>query len=457
MIVNRKLNDSKLIKKLQKMLKIHLIMLGGQQMDVISESVKSMSGYKLHIVKTDKYKTNTLVWKMKAPLSQETVTKRALLPYVLQSNSEKYSTTGKLRSYLDELYGATLFVDLAKKGEFHVISLSMEIANEKFLADNTPLLKEGFQFLADILTKPNVHGESFDPETVEKEKRTLKQRIQSVYDDKMRYSNFRLVQEMCKDEPYALHVHGEKDAVEGITPENLYEYYVDAFKNDEIDLYVIGDVNEEEVQSLADGLFHLDDRTPLSVNSLEHSQKEEIHEVVEEQDVKQGKLNIGYRTNIVYGDPDYFALQVFNGIFGGFSHSKLFLNVREKASLAYYVASRLESHKGLMMVMSGIDNKNYDQAVSIIKAQMEAMKNGDFSEEEIDQTKAMIKNQILETIDTARGAVEVLYHNVISKKDISLNSWLEEMDQVSKNDIVDVAKKINLDTVYFLTGKEVGQ
>lgn len=432
-------------------------MLGGWQMDVISETVKSMDGYKLHIVKTEKYKTNTLVWKMKSPLNREELTKRALLPYILQSNSEKYPSTGKLRSYLDELYGATLFVDLAKKGEFHVINFSMEIANEKFLADNTPLLKKAFQFLADILTKPNVHGESFDPETIGKEKRTLKQRIQSVYDDKMRYSNFRLVEEMCKDEPYALHVHGEKDAVEGITPENLYQYYLDAFKNDELDLYVIGDVNEEEVHSFAHELFHFEERNPLPVNSSGHRQKEEIHEVVEEHDVKQGKLNIGYRTNIVYGDPDYYALQVFNGIFGGFSHSKLFLNVREKASLAYYVTSRLESHKGLMMVMSGIDNKNYDQTVNIIKEQMEAMKNGDFSAEDIDQTKAVIKNQLLETIDTARGVVEVFYHNVVSKKDISLNTWLEKMDQVTKDDIVAVAKKINLDTIYFLTGKEAGQ
>ena len=116
-----------------------------------------------------------------------------------------------------------------------------------------------------------------------------------------------------------------------------------------------------------------------------------------------------------YGDADYYAFQVFNGIFGGFSHSKLFINVREKASLAYYVASRLESHKGLMLVMSGIDNKNYDQAVSIIKEQMKAMTAGDFSEEKIEQTKAVIKNQLLETIDTSRGMVEILYHNVVSK------------------------------------------
>ncbi|KAB2337575.1 insulinase family protein [Cytobacillus depressus] len=426
-------------------------------MDILSESVKSMNGYELHIVKTEKFKTNTIVWKMKAPLNKETVTKRALLPYVLQSNSANYPTTGKLRSYLDELYGATFYVDLAKKGEYHIISFSLEIANEKFLSDSTPLLQKAFQFLAEVLTKPNVQGNSFDKETVENEKRTLKQRIQSVYDDKMRYSNFRLVQEMCEGEPYALHVHGEKDAVDGITPESIYQYYQEALAQDELDLYVIGDVDEGEVEAVAHELLQFEARTPSSVQSSAYENKNDVAEVIERQEVKQGKLNIGYRTNIVYGDDDYFALQVYNGIFGGFSHSKLFINVREKASLAYYAASRLESHKGLLMVMTGIDNKNYDQAVSIIKEQIEAMKKGDFSEEELVQTKSVIKNQLLETIDTARGIVEVLYHNVVSKKEVSLQEWMDKMDHATKDEIVAVAKKITLDTIYFLTGKEEGK
>ncbi len=423
-------------------------------MEVISELKKQMNGYTLHVIKTDKYKTNTLVWKMKAPLNKADVTKRAILPYVLQSDSKDYPTTEELRSYLDELYGASLFVDLAKKGEYHIISFSIEIANEKFLADNTPLLQKAFQFLAAILTKPNANDSSFDADTVEKEKRTLKQRIQSVYDDKMRYASFRLVEEMCGEEPYALHVHGNKDDVDEITPMSLYEYYVKSFQEDELDLYIVGDVNEKEVEKYAKELFQFSERNPNVLRSSNYYKKEATHIVREEQEVKQGKLNIGYRTNIKYGDQQYYALQAFNGIFGGFSHSKLFINVREKASLAYYVASRLESHKGLMMVMSGIDNKNYDQAVSIINTQMDAMKQGDFHEEELEQTKAVIKNQLLETIDTSRGTVEILYHNVVSKKEISLDDWIEQMEQVTKQDIIEVANNIQLDTIYFLTGKE---
>ncbi|WP_191269335.1 EF-P 5-aminopentanol modification-associated protein YfmF [Neobacillus kokaensis] len=426
-------------------------------METIKEKLTQMHGYKLHVIETDKYKTNTLVWRMKAPLAKEDVTLRALLPQVMQSSTAKYSTTTTLRSFMDDLYGATLFVDLAKKGEYHIISFLIEIANEKFLSDPSPLLKKGFELLAEILTNPNVTENGFDQETLEKEKRTLKQRIQSVYDDKMRYSNVRLIEEMCKGEPYALQVNGEAEDVEKITAENLYEYYKKAFSEDEMDLFVVGDVKEEEVKEIASELLQFEERSPKIAPEHDIQKRSEVNEVKEEQDVKQGKLNIGYRTNIVYGDPDYFALQVFNGIFGGFSHSKLFINVREKASLAYYAASRLESHKGLMMVMSGIDIKNFDQAVRIINEQMEAMKKGEFTDEELLQTKAVIRNQILETLDTSRGLLEILYHNVVAGTKIKIDEWLTEMEKTTRDEILKIAGKIDLDTIYFLTGSEAGE
>ncbi|MDQ0156749.1 EF-P 5-aminopentanol modification-associated protein YfmF [Robertmurraya andreesenii] len=426
-------------------------------MAVVTETIHEMKGYKLHIVKTEKYKTNTFVWKMKAPLSKEDVTHRALLPYVLQSNAKAYPTSTVLRSYLDELYGASLFVDLAKKGEYHVITFTMEVANEKFLSDPTPLLKKALDFLSEILMNPNVTNQAFDKDTVEKEKRTLKQRIQSVYDDKMKYSSNRLVEEMCKGEKYALHVHGDMASVDEITSESLFAYYEKAMAEDEIDLYVIGDISEEEVKAVVNEKLQLNARQPKLLENVILPSKRDVQEIQEVQDVKQGKLNIGFRTNVVYGDEDYFALQVMNGIYGGFAHSKLFINVREKASLAYYAASRLESHKGLMMVMSGIDYKNYEQAVTIIKEQLTAMKKGDFSDQELSQTKAVIRNQFLETLDTARGIVEVLYHNVVAQQNISLDEWLEEMDKATKEDIIKVSEKIQLDTIYFLTGTEAAQ
>ncbi|QHN48966.1 insulinase family protein [Geobacillus stearothermophilus] len=422
---------------------------------MVDEKVTAVGPVRVHTISTDKYKTNTLVWKMKAPLAKETVTLRALLPYVLQSGTADYPSVKALRTYLDELYGATLNVDLTKKGEHHIMTIRIDVANERFLPEQTPLLSKALQLLADLLFRPALDGGRFVTDIVEQEKRALRQRIQAVYDDKMRYANMRLVEEMCKGEPYALSPNGELEDVDAITAERLHRYYERALAEDELDLYVIGDVDEEEVLNTVRQRFLLPDRAePARTPQAQAKARGEVKEVIERQDVKQGKLNIGYRTNVTYEDDDYYALQMFNGIFGGFSHSKLFINVREKASLAYYAASRLESHKGILMVMSGIEPANYEKARRIIDEQMQAMKNGDFTDEEMAQTKAVIRNQLLETLDTPRGLVEVLYHNVVSTRKRPIDEWMAGTDQVTREDVVRVADKVELDTVYFLTGME---
>ena len=421
-------------------------------MSFINEKLNDVNGLSLHTISTKKFKTNTIVLKLLAPLNEQDVTLRALLPYVLQRGTKNLPTSTKLRQYLDELYGATLHVDLAKKGENHIISLRMEIANEKFLSNSTPLLEKGLKLLSEIILDPVVEEEAFKDDIVNQEKRTLKQRIQAVYDDKMRYSNLRLVQEMCKNEPYSLHVNGEIDDIDKISASSLYEYYQKVMNTDKIDLYVVGDLNEQAVAEYVTKYFLFNNNYQPVIRETPKQLDVKETEVIEEQDVKQGKLNIGYRTNSTYRDEDYFALQLFNGIFGGFSHSKLFINVREKASLAYYAASRVESHKGLLMVMSGIEEQNYQQAVTIINEQMTAMKKGDFTDQEFEQTKAVIRNQLLETIDTPYGLAEIVYHNVISQTNRTFEAYLQGIEDVKKEDVVAVADKIELDTIYFLKG-----
>lgn len=425
-------------------------------MNLVKEQSVQLNGFTLHGIETLKYKTNTIALRLKAPLADDTVTTRALLPYVLQSGTEKYPSTLKLRTKLDELYGASLNVDVSKKGEYQVITIRMDIANEKYLTDQMPLLKNGLELLAEILLSPAKENGVFSKQNVEKEKRSLKQRIQAVYDDKMRFANMRLIQEMCKEEPYRLNAHGNIDDLEKINERLLFEYYQRALVNDEIDLYIVGDINFELVKEMAEQAFILPASRKMNFvkSNVAHKKVADVKEVVEEQDIKQGKLHIGCRTNVTYQDDDYFALQMYNGIFGGFSHSKLFINVREKESLAYYAASRFESHKGLLMIMSGIESANYEKCVTIIKDQMEQMRNGNFTEDEIIQTKAVLKNQILETIDTPFGLIEVLYHNIVSGYNRPFEDWLTKIEAITKDDITAVATKVELDTIYFLKGLE---
>jgi predicted Zn-dependent peptidase len=427
-------------------------------MERLQHSVKQLNGLSLHTIRTAKYKTNTIVLQLNAPLTEREMTSRALLPYVLQSATEFSRTTRELRGRLNDLYGATLYVQPAKKGNQHVLSLRMDVANESYLRDSTPLLKKALRFLAEVILQPKLENGVFDRATVEKEKRTLKQRIESVHDDKMRYANKRLLEEMYKNDPYRLHVFGTKSDVNKITPETLYKYYQHVLENDAIDLYVVGDIDENDVQSITSDAFILPNYRQNSceqTSSAEEQRDVQENIVTESDDIEQGKLHLGYRTFTTYGDEDYYALQLCNGIFGGFSHSKLFVNVREKESLAYYAASRIESHKGFLMVMAGIEFANYDKAVKIIKEQMKKMQKGDFSETEFLQTKAMLTNQLLETMDSPKGMIEFAYNGVVSGRERTVEDWLSGIENVSREQIVEAANKIKLDTVYFLKGKEV--
>lgn len=409
----------------------------------------------LRTVKTLKYKTNSVVLKLKTPLKEETVTKRALLAYVLQRATENSPTAKDLRKRLNELYGASLSAQLSKKGDHHIISFNMEVANEKYLSDSAPLLEKSLRLLAEVILRPKFEDGMFDQKIVEKEKETLIQRIHSMKDDKMRYANSRLIEEMCKNEPFRLLAYGEENEVRGISADSLTRYYHKMVSEDHLDLFIVGDIDEEEVMSIVADAFSFPNRheKPNEITQA-YQGIPEPKVVTESEEIEQGKLNLGYRTYIQYSDRDYFTLVVLNGIFGGFPHSKLFVNVREKASLAYYASSRIESHKGLLLVFSGIQTSNYEKAVAIIKEQMEKMRNGEFSDGEFQQTKAMLTHQVLETVDSARGMIEFAYNGIVGDRVLSVEQWSECVKSVKKEDVIRVANKIKLDTTYFLKGKE---
>ncbi|GEL06713.1 EF-P 5-aminopentanol modification-associated protein YfmF [Salisediminibacterium halotolerans] len=412
----------------------------------------------IHVFPTRTYKTNTIVLQLASPLKEEDASKRSVLANVLKTSTKDYPTRQALQERLEDLYGMSLSADVYKKGEWHIISIRAEIANEKYLRDTEPLTETAVQLLASLLLQPNADESGFDEAVTADEKRALKQKLASIYDDKMRYANKRLIEEMCGGEPFSVHAYGNETAIDNIDPASLYSCYREMLQNDQFDLYILGDVAEEECMRWVDHYFkdsdllqggHVKPPRPQLVSSRNKPQ-----EITEQQEVQQGKLHLGYRTGIVYGDSDYFALQVFNGLFGGFPHSKLFMNVREKASLAYYAASRLETHKGLLIVMAGIAFEDENEAKSIIHAQLDAMRAGDFTEDDIAQTKAMLKNQLLEMTDSPRGRIELEYYNALSQTDLTITEWLSAIDAVSFDEIKQIGEKIQLDTVYFLRGKD---
>jgi predicted Zn-dependent peptidase len=423
-------------------------------MNTIQEKQHRENGLKLHFIQSKKYKTINIVAKLRAPLAKDTITKRALLPYILKQGTKNYPSRSEFQLKLDDLYGAVLSVDGGKKGENHIITVRLEFANEKFLPKESSIIDEAISLFSEILFQPNVNENGFDESIFKREKDTLKQKINAIQDDKMSYANMRLIDEMCENEPYQLHVHGYEEELDTMTNEDLYNYYQTIFKENELDVYVLGDFDEAAIKEKITSKMTTNQQKLPEFNPSEAIKSvSKSQEVIEKQNVQQAKLHIGYRTNVIFQDDDYFALQVFNGLFGSFPSSKLFINVREKNSLAYYASSRMESHKGLLFVFSGIAPNDFEKARDIIRLQVTAMKDGDFTEEELSETKDLIINQLKETMDHPQGLIELLYQQVIGNKTLTPDQLIEGILKVTKDEVIQVARKIEEDTVYLLTSE----
>ncbi|MBQ8993411.1 MAG: insulinase family protein [Turicibacter sp.] len=413
-------------------------------------------GYSLTTIKTDKFKTNLISVSFQSEINRKTVTERSLLPYVLRSATEKYPSKKEINAYLESLYGASLSTTVEKRGKTHNVKFYLSLANEKFLGNREPLLEEGVELLKEVILNPLMVNGAFKEQVVEVEKRLLKEYIESIYDDKVSYALQKLVENMCKGEVFSTNSIGYVEDLSRINGQTLMSTYQQMLSDNQISITVVGDIEHEKVYEIFKNHFDFQHRSiNLTVIDSEDKEISETQVIKEEQDISQGKLNIGYRTHTRIGDEDYLPLLVFNGMFGGYAHSKLFINVREKASLCYYCASRLDNYKGVMYVYSGIESENYEKAVKIIDEQLKDMMAGNFTEKEVELAKKSLINSKLESMDQASGMMAHEALNKLLKDPLTVEEWIKQVNSVMAEQIVSVAKKIKEDTIFFLTGKEV--
>ncbi|SDI95122.1 EF-P 5-aminopentanol modification-associated protein YfmF [Natribacillus halophilus] len=412
-------------------------------------------GLRVHWQPSNKFKTTTIVLHIKAPLEAETAAARTLLAHVLQAGTADYPSRRKIRHFLDDLYGASFYADVGKKGENHVLTFVMEVASEQYLQNESPLLPKALTFLLSVLQSPNMTESGFSETIIKEEKQALTQRIRNIADDKTRYANIRMLEEMCADEPFGLHPFGSVADMEALGNDELQQAYEQMMASDQFDLFVTGPGSKEEILNVvepAGEYFKTGERKQAKATPSQPPA--EINEVVERQAIQQAKLHLGFRIPYTVDADEYTAVLVTNGIFGAYPHSKLFVNVREKESLAYYAASRYEPYKGILFAMAGIAPEQYEKASEIMQAQLEAIRNGEVTEEELTTTRQMLKNQILEQMDSARGAIEMNYQNVLSNNTRTVDERLHEIEDVDKETVIATAQKIQLDTIYLLTGEE---
>ena len=420
-------------------------------MFVTTEIAKGVS---LHIRQTTQFKTVNFSIKWRTPLTAKVAAERTVLSNVLQHSNERFKTAAAYRSYLDDLYGTVLYFDTSKRGHEHTLLLNIETVNDQYLNDSN-VLQEALQLLHTAIFKPNLEGQTFIPAVVEREKEVVLDRIRSIFDDKSRFAQHRLLEILRPNSAVSISANGSAEEVEKITPEILTEAYHSMLANDLIDIYVVGDIDVEQIEKQLKEVLPFSAReqqinAPIRVESPDNIEPY----TKEQQDMKQGKLHIGYEVPVYFGDEAFTSAQIFNGIFGGYAHSKLFMNVREKESLAYYASSSYASHYGLLFVVSGIEPANEKKAIEVIDEQLKAMKNGEITDLELAQTKAMLTNQMKEALDSARGQIEIFDQYKDLPESFAFETWANKWKAVTKEDVQKIANLVEKQAVYFLSGKE---
>ena len=407
-------------------------------------------GFRLTVLPTKKLKTILVKVYFPADLD-ESVTRKALLPMVLRRGTRNFPDMQKIQRHLENLYGASVAHGVVKVGEWHVVKLRLEALNGDFLPSGGDVFKESLEFLREHIFEPHMEQDVFRQEYVEQEKQNLARGIESLVDHKDQYALERLIQQMCADEPYHRYEYGSIRDLAEIDADTMVREWRHWSNELPCDVYVTGDVDVARIRDLFDEVFSASRPASYRVASVPpHVEVKETRHFEEKMAVNQGKLCLGFRCGINYLDGDLEALVVLNGILGSFSHSKLFQNVREKASLAYDVHSAVEKTKGLLFVVSGIAVENYGKALDIINEQVLALQKGDISETEIVSTRESFDNHLRMLEDNLSDLVEVDFIWKLHGRVFDLPRYREALRAVSLERVAEVATKLQLDSVFFL-------
>jgi len=408
-----------------------------------------------HYIPMKKLKTSTIGIYIHRPLTKETASMNALLPMVLKRGCSLCPDSEALEKFCQELYGAGASCGILKRGEDQIINFSFEAISDKYAIDKEPIFSKLTELAMSMLFEPVAENNAFSEKILEQEKKNLCERIESIKNDKRSYASIRCVEEMCKGDAFAVSRYGTAEDVNKIKSDDLYEYYKKIITSSVIDFYVCGDVDTDNIVStikkyISDKEFVKGDikRTEIL------SPLDNINDVEESLDVNQGKLSLGFTTSTEPVGDEYYALMVANSIFGSGAHSKLFNNVREKLSLAYYASSSMERSKGLIIVNAGIEFSKYKEAYDEILVQLDDVKKGKISELEYNSSINAIINSLKSCFDDQYAMQSFYLSEKIYNTGLSLEEIIEKIKSVTVDDAVKAAQNIKLNTVYFLKGAE---
>lgn len=411
-------------------------------------------GVYLNYVHAAKFKTGLLSAQLVTPLAEETSAAGALLPAVLRRGTRRHRDMRALSTALDLLYGAGLSYTVRKKGENQCLGFLTSFIDDAYAPGGERLLEEASALLGEVLLAPATENGVFSENYVASEKDNLIDAIRSILDDKRDYADMRLIREMCRGERYGVARLGTEERVEALDSAALYGFYQSLLTTAHLELFYCGGAElprvEDALSSAFGALPHGERISPVKAERRPAPARPRY--LTETMDVTQGKLAMGWRA----ATGDEAAMMLANLIFGGYSNSKLFLNVREKLSLCYYASSGYHRSKGVVTVSSGVEFADYRRAHDEILAQLESVRLGDFEPWELEGARSVLVNAIRSREDSGVRMEE----NTLGQAATGIRETAEELiaklEAVTPERVAGAARSMTLDTVYFLTGEEAG-
>lgn len=419
-------------------------------------TVELKQGIKAHFINTDKHKTDLSCVILTVPLKREIVTKNALIPFLLRRGTEKLPSQYEINKEMENMYGASFNLGIDKTGDNIILKFYIESIRNEFALSGENILEMNISNLLDIVFNPLKVDGKLNAEFLEIEKENLRKVISSKIDDKDAYAYERCISEMYKGEGFGLFKFGYVEDIDEITIDSITEYYNWLIDNAKIDIFISGKINDEEVKTILlnnENIKRLNPREGYYILNNESTECKEIvekeNEILESMNVVQGKLVLGLDVDFKDENAQCIAL-VYNAILGDGANSMMFQNVREKEGLAYSSKSSFIKQKMNIFVRCGIQIENYEKALSLIKVQLENIKNGLFTDEDIEVAKVYLTSSI-KNIEEEQDT-EVVYYigQELSKTNRSVEEYISRIEQVTKEDVLNIAKNVHVNTVYFL-------
>lgn len=409
-----------------------------------------MGSYHLHIIKTKKFKTITVEVNFRREVKKEEITIRNLLKTVLLSTNQKFKSERALIKETENLYDLKLISSNTRIGNFSNLAFKIRFLNEKYTEES--MNEYSIAFLMDILFHPNIVENHFVDEEVMKAKKKLEKSINNLSDNKLKYSLIKLL-ETTKDKPYSYNYFGYVEDLHNINSENLYEYYKSILRDDYIDIFVVGDVDTNEIKKIFKEYFKTNTFKKNTNNILvdELSLRKRIKKIVEEDIANQSQLTLLCTLNKLTDFERKYVLLIYNEILGGSSNSLLFDTVREKNSYAYYINSIQKSYDNILMIYSGIESGNADNVLKLIKKTLQKIEKGKFENQILESSKETIIASIKASTDSPAGIINTYYAKILVNAD-DFEERISNIKKITRNDIINLAKKITLHTMFLLEG-----